>query len=479
MNALLNHARIRLLATLRDPWALVIILGTGLATFAIWPAPMPPSGSDFAFAGEREAAPVATLLVFMWIWLWPALAGPVIGGRSSVTGLGSSLSLHPNPTLPVGAKARVVAEAAILLVLVLLVRTPALFLGEWIHSTFALTGTYPGDAAWMSAFVEKSLLGAAIMLPSVVAWVIPSGNPQVLFARAGIAVLGELIAAWLGLLATPASAVVIGVALAAVQFPLVGRELPGAQAWRRRSYRGRLVRRPLAPHRQLVRDFVLRPLPIAAALLAVQAALVVVDATVFPDLHLVGDDGPGLLYWGSSLMFGTALGFLALRPMASVQAIAGVFGKQGYKSGDFLQAWSVLPVRREAVLRGIYLHGLVATGGIWIVAILTSVVSAWLTKGSLDAVKFFVGTPGELLVPMVAVVPCIAGLLAAGAAGRKGVAMVAGIAMISVFHGHFVLLILKTPVALHAGALALFAALGGVPILTELRRPRAVGRQFR
>jgi hypothetical protein len=471
MNALLRHLWIRLGATLREPWALGVLVGTGVVTFAMWPAPMPASGPDLFFAGEREAAPLATMFVFMWIWLWPSLAGPTIGGRSAVAGLGSPVSVHPNPALPVGAKARVVAETLLLLVAVLLLRAPALFMGEWIHATFALPGAYPGDAAWMTAFVGRSLVGAAIMLPSVVAWVIPSGNPQAMFARAGIVVAIELIAMWAGLLATPGSAIATAGTLAVVQLRLVGREFHGLRTWwRRRGRRGRLSRPPLAPDRQLVRDFVLRPMPFALTLLGLQVLLVVGDATFFPKLHLLGEDGPGLLYMGSSLMLGASLGFLALRPMASAQAIAGVLGKVGYRPGDFVAAWSVLPVRRESVLRGVYLHGLLATGAIWAAAILTGIVSTWLDKGTVDASKFFGGSPGELLVPMVAVVPCIAGLLTAGAAGRKGKAMLAGITMIAVFHAHFALLILRAPVAIHAAYLLLAAALGGAPILTELRR---------
>jgi len=474
MKAFLKHFRIRLVATLRDPWALAVVLGTGLASFAVWPSPMAPSGPVFELAGQREAMPVATLLVFMWIWLWPALAGPIVGGRSSITGLGSSIALHPNPVLPIGARTRVLAEATLLLVAVLLVRVPALFAGQWIHTTLAFPGAYPGDAAWATAFATRSLIGAAIMLPSVVAWVIPCGNPQLLFARAGAVSAVQLVATWLGLLATPTSALAVSVLLVAIQLLLVGRELPGLEPLMRRlGSGGPLVRNPRPPERQLVRDFVLRPLPIALTLLAIQVALVVVDALWFADFHLLEDDGPGVLYAGSSLMFGVALGFVALRPMGSVQAIAGVFGKQGYRTGDFLQAFSVLPVRREVVLRGVYLHGLLATGAIWVVAIATGIVSEGMTAGSYDAAQFFGRSPGFLLVPMVAVVPCIAGMLTAGAAARKGMAMLAGISMIAVFHGHFVLLILKTPLPIHAGFLLLAAALGGVPVLSELRRPRA------
>lgn len=472
MNAMLTHLRIRLGALLRDPLGLAMVLGTGVATFVMWPGPMPRSGPVIAFAGQPEPPVLATLFVFLWIWIWPALAGPRTGGRSSVIGLGSSMSVHPNPALPIGARARVASETALLLGAVLLVRAPALFLGGWIHGAFALPGPYPGDAAWAAGFAGSSAVGAAIMLPTAVAWVIPSRCPERMFARSGLMTAALMAAMWAGLLATPLSAVATGAALAAVQLALVGRERRGLRTpWRLGIGQGQLSRPPRPPRNQLVRDFVLRPLPLALGLLAAQASLMAAGTILFPGVHLAGEDGPGIVYMGGSLLLGVALGYLALRPMRSAQAVAGVFGRPGYRTGDFIGAWSILPVRRESVLRGVYLHGLLSTAAIWAAAVASAVVSSRLEHGPFDAAAFITGSPGTLLLPMAAVIPCMAGLLAAGAAGSKGKATLAAVALIAVFQGHFLLLMLRTPLPLHAAFLAAAAVLGGAPILPDLRRP--------
>jgi len=474
MSGVLRHAVQRLVATVRNPGALLVVLLTGAATLVLWPGPMPASGPVFELAGEQEPAAVATLLAFTWLWLWPALAAPAIAGRAAVAGGGSGLFVAAHPALPVSARSRAVAEVAVLGLLVTVGRLPGFFLGGWAHDTFALPGEVVGGAAWAASFATHTVLGFVIAVPVVLAWLTPTGGPQQALLRSGL-VAGALLAAMLcGLLATPASSAAVSLVLVAVQLRSIGVEV--RLPWRRQAgpVAAPLPARPARDARhQLVRDFWSRPLPAALALLGAQAALVALDHLALPESSPLGDDGPGLLYVGSTLVLSIALGWVGLRPMGSVQAVAGVFGKTGYRPGDFAAAWSVLPVRREWILRGVYLHGLVACATIWAVAAGTYLASHLLDGGSLATAlapdKPFV----ELFVPLVAVVPCIAGLLAASAAARKTKTALAAVAMLAVFHGYFVLLILKVPVAVRIAYLVAMAALGGLPVLADLRRSAA------
>ena len=468
MSAILTHARIRFLAVLRDPSAVVVMLCTGLATYALWPQPMGPSGPRWEFRpGQLEPVGIATMLIFFWLWLWPMLAATAVGGRSSHPGrLGAFQQVYP--PLPVSTRGRLFAEIGVLFLFVLLVRVPGAFLGGFLHDFLGLPGSFEGTAAYALRYAVSTLVGAAIMLPTVVAWTTPARSLNLLFARATAVALLEIVAMWLGLLATVPLAVATGLILSLVQLPLVGRE------WHVRSPRlsrgeARLARPYRPPQRQLVRDFCLWPLPLTAALLMYQALLVAADRLVLPEVHLLGEDSPGLLYLGSMVALTIGFGFVVLRPLGSNQALAGLVGKTGYRPGDMAGAWAAVPVRRHVLLRGVYLHGLLTTGLLWVAAVSTPVVSLWLERGVLDLGGRQGATIRDLLVPFVAVVPCIAGMLAASAAGSKGKAIVAALMMVLVLQGHPALLMLRVPTAIRAVLLLVAAALGGLPVLPELR----------
>jgi len=80
MNGLLIHARVRLLAVLRDPFSLLVL------TVAVWrPALLAsadgPAGPLLSLGGRPEPAFIATLFAFQWLYLFPILPALVVRGR--------------------------------------------------------------------------------------------------------------------------------------------------------------------------------------------------------------------------------------------------------------------------------------------------------------------------------------------------------------------------------------------------------------
>jgi hypothetical protein len=474
MSGFLTHLRIRLRANLADPFALAVMVATGFATLILWPGPMPPSGPQMLFGGEPMPRPLATLYVFMWIWLWPAIAALRVGGATLVGGARSVFVQRGHPALPVGLRARVLAEVAVVAAFVLAVRAAALLAAPWLHDVAASPLPYPGLAAFAAGFGRRTIEGLVVALPVLVAWTLPSRWPQLLFARAAAVVVLQLMAARLGLLATPAPCALTSLALVGLLLASVGREWPlGRWEMPRRGSLAPRARSARPPHRQLIRDFLVRPLPWLAATLAAQGVVLVAGLLVWPGVRLLGEDSPGLVYFGSIVVLSFALSLIALRPMTSAQAVAGLFGKPNYREGDFVTAWSVLPVRREWVLRGVYLHALLVSLFIFALALGVNLLVAVVERHEWAILDFDRNPAARLFVPLVAAVPCVAGFVAASAAARKHKALLAGLALALVVQGHLLMLILKVPAVLHAAVLIALALVGGGPVLFELRRPSA------
>jgi hypothetical protein len=374
----------------------------------------------------------------------------------------------PHPPLPISPRARAVIEVAVVLMFVVAVRAPALVLGRFAYDSLGLPGSFPGHLAFTADLASRTIIGATLALPVLVAWVIPGRSANEMFARSAAVAGLQLVAMRLNLCATPARSAAVALALSLLQLALVGREWHAPAVGLASRRRAALQRPARHPKHQLVRDFLMRPLPLAAMLLGTEVVLLVADRYIRPQVRPVGSDGPGLFYFASATLMGLALGFLALRPLGSNQALAGIVGKPGYRAGDMIGAWSVLPVRREWVLRGIYLHGFVSTGAIWGVAVGIAWLTMWLDTGAPVLSGRAGATIRELLIPFVAAVPCVAGLLTASAAGMRRKAMLAAIAMVLVLNGHPALLMLRTPTALHAVVLVLVAVVGGLTVVKDL-----------
>jgi hypothetical protein len=452
-----THFRVRLIWTLRDPAALGVLLLFSMATLLYWPGPDP-----LTMDLEMEMELVAWLLWAMWLYMWPALPAIYAAGRAT-GGRGTALRHQALPTLPVGARARAVAEVLLVLVWLTAVRSSASLV-------------YPGLEARSVAI--STLIGALAMLPPLISWAAPARSLNgymlrplvavVLFASAGR--LGFTVTLP-GLAATSLLVVVLVLFIAGREWslPALHRSVPKAEE---------RVRLGIDPERRLRRDawwLVLETWGTPAALLV--AALVFVFA-----LDVRGSAPPYALVG----VFGVLLGFavsLTLRPFDSKLIALGLGGRHGVRMGDFARAWSVLPVRREAVLRRVYLHGLLVLGSVWLGTVASVVIRSWALFGQPALRATDGGDLSILLLPFGATVPCLAGMLTAAAVGDRVRTVISGAAFLLVFYGHILLLASLTaffdrgsniPRLIDIAFVVLIALIGGIPPLVHLRRPHDV-----
>ena len=455
MSAFLTHLWIRLRATLGSPGKLALMILSG----AILLGPF----------GLGAASPsAATAWRLLWIYVWTGAAAPLAGGRGMSGWSAGAWCPCFHPALPIGVRARALAEAT-LVVLLLLGVWPAALALKWqlyAHGVSPHPGLYA--PALSTQYARQTFERLVVVLPPLVAWLIPARSHNLVAARAGVVVGLELVAAWLGLLATPARAVATCALLVAIPLALAGREWHAPHLAPAGSRPIRVPARPARPpHRQLARDFLVRPLPSVALLIAAQGLVLVVALPVWDKARLFGGHGTGLLHFGTGLVVGSALGLVAVRPMASNQTTGGLFGRAGYRQGDFAAAWSLLPVRPQAVLLGAYLHGLLVSLGILLALVGVQVLSTFVERRQWLLVDTDGGPAGLFLLPLIAVVPCVAGFVAASAVGHRRKAALATLAFLLILIGHSVTVLLEAPV------LVGLALVGGVPILLDLRRPAA------
>jgi hypothetical protein len=466
MNGFLKHWTVRLRATVGDPWALTLILLSGLLSLVYWPGLTDPSGAGWL--GVGVAVPpvpiIGVTMLLLWIYLWSMLMGGTAGGRVAAGRRSRTFVARALPALPVGAWARALAEALVILTLVLLARAPWFFLGGWVHGALGAPGEFAGEAVYRAEFAQQSFFGALLILPFLLIWSAPARTIEAQKARPLLWVVLLFVALRLGLLETPlgcagTSAVLTALSLFAItlegSIPLPWKRAAGPAASRHRLFRH--------PELQFRRDAWLRPLPVAGALVAAEAFLIALDQWV-----LLSERTFGLI---NVLVGACLLSFVVMRPMGSKLAAAGVWGWGGCGAlpGEFSETWSVLPVRRELVLRGVYLHGLISGAALWIGILLVGSLVRWLGTGEISLLGPEKGFLAELLFPLATVIPCLAVFLIAGAAGDRPRAVLSTGAFLVIVHLNIVLLVLETPTVVRLGTLAAIALIGGLPPLRHLR----------
>ena len=170
------------------------------------------------------------------------------------------------------------------------------------------------------------------------------------------------------------------------------------------------------------------------------------------------------LGWAHAFLFMAAV-FATVYPYGLNLATAGAGRLLGPTEGGFLRAWSTLPVRRSVVLRGVYLHGLVAGSVLWLLALGLSLGTTAIVDPG--------GESRTLLFPLLVLVPCLAGYMTSAAAGA------AYRAFIPILIAPFSLLLLViaegfgSP-SLAAAGVVLFGVIGGGPaLLLVLQAQRA------
>jgi hypothetical protein len=462
MIGFLRHYRIRLLAVLSDPYALFVFLFTALASLLYWPGLMEPAALDGLLPSDGEGLNEAFILI-IWLFSWPIMVGNTAGGTVAAGGR-EALAQRPMPSLPVGTRTRMLAEACLVLTFVFIVRMPSYFAGEMVHVSFYLPGLLDAKETAFDAFVARTFYGTLVMLPVILVWTAPAQSPQVYFlVRPTVMIAAIFTALELGLLATPSSCIVTCGVLTAAAILLTTREFTAPRVRKRSRGSAQTRWRPgMDPEIRLRRDFWLRPLPWIAFFLALELFLFLFDSVVgFPEWGL---------YFCSSLVFGFMLSFVAMRPMALYFIDMGLVGnKRSGRDSDAGRGWVILPVRREAVTRGIYVHGLVMGTLIWGLCLLSFMTYAWLKTGEFRIVDEDGDSLAKYMAPYIVLVPCLAGGLVNAAAGdwtRGGLTLASTIA---IFISHTALLVTKAPPALHVGVLVLLVLLGGAPAWTHMR----------
>ncbi len=463
MSGFLRHLSVRLRACFFEPGSALVLAFSALATVLFWPGTMTAAGVWRMSVEGPEQGVAGAVLLLLWLAFWPAIPAITAAGRAVTESRRETAMTRPNPALPVGRRARLAAEALVVLLPVFVAHVPVLFAGEELRTILGYPGPFAGAAAFRTAVAVDVVLGAVLMLPTLLMWLTPASCMETMFWRP-MAVAAVLAGAMrIGLLATPLSLVVVAAVLSMVPVVMISRDW---RLHRRRAVdtggaasRSRLFR---PPGRQLVRDFVLRPLPVAAAVLALEAVLVAAE--------LAGGLPHMGLYWGSTLLLSIAFGFVGMRPMLTKQVIAGVWGAPGYRPGDFMAAWSRMPVRPRSVLAGVYVHGAVAAVGLWAVTLALALISRATDPA---AAPVMAGPIGRIILPMALLLPSVPGLLAAAAAGDRVWSWVCGLTLFLGVHLAMVMLIVGVPLWGRVAVLAVAALVNLVGPLQLLRRPLA------
>lgn len=459
--AFARHFRVRLGAVLRDPGALLVLAGAAAATLLLWPGVTPPGdGGWSALSAGAEPAPEALegTTVFLWLLIWPVLPVTAAAGRVAPSARGDAFAQRGCPALPVTLRARMLAEALLVLLAVALA-----------HGARSLLPGAPAPA--------PLLAGAFVSLPVLLAWATPAPSVALLWIRPSLVVLALSCAAETGLLASPAGVVATGTALAAAVLAGAHVDLSALRSLPHRPDRPPAAARPaLDAARRLRRDFFLEPLrrlgPFAASLLFVLAGVLAVEA-VRPI--------PPFVAMAVAILVLSQIFALALRPAGSALVPWAFRGSSGARAGDLVRAFSVLPVRPESVRRAAYVHGLVVALAAWGGSVGVVALRALSRTGRLALTD----ADGDSLLPLLllglCVVPVAAGLVVSAAAGdgrRMALSGGALLALLNLPGMAFLVVASLLGMGSRAGtvaALGLIAVLtlaGSLPPLALLRRGR-------
>jgi len=459
------HLRVRLGVVFRRPAVLVVLILVGLAGLYYWPGLSGPDGGGWDPRGillDSEERAVNLFMALLWMLGWPVLPVLLVSGRSTGRPGRDNFGLKAHPELPVGPRVRALVEVALILAFALLVRAGSLLFvrpeswGTWLESVFG---------------------GTLLCLPVLLAWALPATGANLYWLRAaaaGALLFAAMKGGWLesigGLAPTSLG---LSAALILVSF----REEFFARIDRLFGRGPGVLHRPaLDPPARLRRDLVTQPFRRHGLLYAVGCAVVL---AVF-----VADQFLNLKHMAYFLTMNASLAFLGsmllLKPLGSDLLALGMGGKKGVRFGDFIKAWGVLPLRRVAILRTVYLHGLLGSLAIWLVIVALVVARALLRTGEISLKTGNGGSLAIFLFPSLGLVPCIAGLLVSAAAGKRWQSYMSGGALLGYFHLAPMSMAVSSsffpkgsngPEWVGLGVIITMTLVGGLPPLALLRDP--------
>ena len=354
MEATVRHGLIRARATLTTPSSLVVVLFAGAIT-GLWTRSAEQMDGPLTSLTDQVAPILFSYLAALWM-------RGVVAGRVTGAASGFGLWVEAMPNLPVSRRGRCVAEAVVALALLVVIHL--LMMGLLTRLLYDMpTGGMLGGICLATPYL---LLGDLVR----------QGRKR-RGGWTGVGILAaQLGALHLGLLGIVAGQLATGAALSAVALALAGRpRRESGFAWPSVFGGGQFSRVARPGAQTLGRDQWLRP-----------------------------------------LLF-MALAVTSLFPVGLSLSTAGAGRLLGPTEGGFGRAWSTLPVRPRAVLRGLFLHGVVSGTMLWLVVLGASMASSLLVEG--------VAQPNRILLSMAGLIPCLAGCLTCAAVGAQARALVA------------------------------------------------------
>ncbi len=449
-----RHSVTRLRMTARDPFALGLLAFAGAVTVPFWGfglgvhpfearhLPWPRGVVTFTRGWTPTALQLAVrfahpAVVFSQV-LGAALVAGALGPASARRRWPPALE-RAMPALPLGPRARVVADVLAVSLYVLTARAALLWIGgvrlgrmlfghdpslamypelARLATTLLPTVSPPSPTlAYASSFIMSTILGTLLSFPLVLAWATTTrfdGRGLLKLAVATLLVFG---AASVGGMAHFVSAVLVSAGVSA--FLLVrlddgsrAESAPPARPLRFRSSPG-----PLA---QLRRDTWLGPARrvwwVLLPAVALPLTLTVIAIAFDPLGGILGLKG--LAFLAALLLQWPTLLALVLFPLGL--ALVPSATPTGLFSGAFLRSWRALPVAPERVVRSVYAHGLLAAGFAWLMLCLQArLLGLRLGPGGHGRMGLLYELPAVLLMAGIAVCEAVGdrrrGLLAVGA----------------------------------------------------------------
>lgn len=383
------------------------------------------------------------------------------GARSGVrfSGfLGTEMRDWPNPALPLASAVRVLMEAlagfGVMVAWYVPVAGALVFVG--LSTGWNAPGTsFPG---WL--FERASVATLCVILPGALAWLLPARNRLIHVLRGAIVAILATAPIAIPIHSVPqvvvlASALVAGLLATARVAMIPG---PFTRAWPSSgpSVKFRASRPPLA---QFCRDGWLGPLRATAPAIIISVACLILTFAL-ARAHIGPQMLVDVLGGATVVMVGTTL---FLFPLGTGFRTTADRGAAGLFSGNMGLAWTSLPLRREWVMRAVYLHGFVV--GLAFVAL--NLLGVKMTGG----LAFF--GPGLADDPIgwvlfLCAVPPLAGFMTCRAAGDKVRGAISLTSLVVIWLGA-----ISFDLAKHVAlvlAMVLAVAGGGPPLVHGFRR---------
>jgi hypothetical protein len=397
-----RHFLTRLRMTARDPFALGLLAFAGAVTVPLWAFGLrihPLFARDCPWPGGLTTftGPAPTLFqlairppdpaVAFSLLLGAALVAGAALGRETAHRLWPAAPVRGMPALPLGPRARVVADVLVAASCVLIARAFVLWLGgvrlgRTLFGHDPALATYPEVArlgmtllpslrsealAYTSSFVMSTILGSLLSFPLVLAWATTMRLDARGLVKLAVAALLVFGAASVGAMAHVGSALLVCVGLSAFLLVRLDDGRRAGSALPARPLRFRVSAGPAA---QLRRDAWQGPVERLWWVLLLAVAL---PLTLTAIGRTSGFDSPAartiwlrgaasttafLLQWPTLLALTLFPFGLTLVPSATPA--------RGLFSGAFLRSWGALPVWPERAIRAVYAHGLLAAGLAWL-----------------------------------------------------------------------------------------------------------------